>query len=83
LPLALALRFVEFAHQYSIVKDLNASRELQRSPKLKKELATKGTKCTEFFVPSVPFVAKFFFPKMEMIGFEPTASAVQVRRSPN
>jgi DNA-binding transcriptional regulator LsrR (DeoR family) len=23
LPLALALRFVEFAHQYSIVKDLN------------------------------------------------------------
>jgi hypothetical protein len=27
--LALALRFVEFAHQYSIVKDLKSSTELQ------------------------------------------------------
>jgi hypothetical protein len=28
LPLALALRFVEFAHQYSIVKDLNYSNRI-------------------------------------------------------
>ena len=29
MPLALALRFVEFAHQYSIVKDLNLPTGLQ------------------------------------------------------
>ena len=44
-----------------------------------KKLATKGTKEHKVFVPSV---AHFPFP-VEMIGFEPTASAVQVRRSPN
>ena len=44
-----------------------------------KKLTTKDTKEHKVFV---PFVANFPFP-MEMIGFEPTASAVQVRRSPN
>jgi len=35
--LALALRFVEFAHQYSIVKDLKCFTELQRSARRREE----------------------------------------------
>jgi len=54
--LALALRFVEFAHQYSIVKDLKCFTKLQRSAKRQEEdQPQKGTKFTKESVSFVPF----------------------------
>ena len=48
---------------------------------VKEKPYTKGTKRTKNPVPVA--LSVFLLSLVEMIGFEPTASAVQVRRSPN
>ena len=71
-------KFVDFAHQYSIVKDLKTRRGLQVQ-------IGEGKRAVIDRAYRFATVGAVYnrTSQMEMIGFEPTASAVQVRRSPN
>jgi hypothetical protein len=66
--------FVEFAHQYSVVKDLKYSITSATVNRVCRWLSSHlNLKISAFAEVQT----------MEMIGLEPTASALQGRRSPN